>query len=224
MELIKLEKVSKIYGQGEKEVKALREGNLTINKGELIAIMGVSGSGKTTLLNVLGCLDNLTEGKYYLEGNDIGVLEDKELSALRNKMFGFVVQDFALINEYSVYQNMRIPLDYSDVSMKGKEKKEKVRVIADSLGIEDKLNRKPTELSGGQKQRVAIGRAIINSPEVILADEPTGALDSMTGNEIFSILKELNDGGKTIIIVTHDLNLAKKCQRIINIEDGIING
>lgn len=224
MELIKLEKVSKIYGQGEKEVKALREGNLTINKGELIAIMGVSGSGKTTLLNVLGCLDNLTEGKYYLERNDIGVLEDKELSALRNKMFGFVVQDFALINEYSVYQNMRIPLDYSDVSMKGKEKKEKVRVIADSLGIEDKLNRKPTELSGGQKQRVAIGRAIINSPEVILADEPTGALDSMTGNEIFSILKELNDGGKTIIIVTHDLNLAKKCQRIINIEDGIING
>lgn len=223
MALIKLENATKVYGKGDKEVQALKKVNITINKGELVAIMGVSGSGKTTLLNILGCLDNLTNGKYYLEKSDIASFSDIELSSLRNKMFGFIVQDFALINEYNVFQNMRIPLDYAKPLLKSKEKKGRVKEVAADLGIIDKLYRKPTELSGGQKQRVAIGRAIINYPEVILADEPTGSLDKTTGDEIFSILNELNTLGKTIIIVTHDFNLANKCQRIIYIEDGVIN-
>lgn len=222
MSLIELINIEKLYGMGDSKVEALRNVSLNIEKGEMIAIMGASGSGKSTLLNILGCLDKATRGSYKLDGKEVADLKKDKQAELRGSYFGFIVQYFALIDDYTVYENVKVPLDYTKISKKEKHKKilDELRV----LGIENKKNRIPKELSGGQNQRVAIARALVNDPEVILADEPTGALDSKTGDEVLEIFKKINDKGKTVIIVTHDMNVAKKCKKIITLKDGEIEG
>ena len=184
--------------------------------------MGPSGAGKTTLMNIMGCLDRATQGEYFLDGNEISDYPEKEKARLRNEKFGFVVQDFALINEMTAYENVRLPLRYSRKRLK--EERIYIENILKDLEIEDKKEIRVCDLSGGQQQRVAIARAIVNSPEIILADEPTGALDQETGREVMEIFSKLNQQGKTIIIVTHDPNIAAKCNRIIKIVDGKIQG
>lgn len=220
MALINLKNISKKFGVKDTEVQALRDVTLEINEGEIIAIVGASGSGKSTLLNIIGTLDRQTKGEYLLENKDLNKLNKYDLAKLRNNTFGFVVQNFALINDYTVYENIEIPLCYAKI--KSSERKILIDKVLNKLDIKDKIKKKPTELSGGQCQRVAIARAIINSPKIVLADEPTGALDKKTGEQVMEIFKELNKEGKTIIIVTHDLKIASQCDRIINIEDGII--
>lgn len=218
MSLIELRDIRKVYGTGDGAVNALNGISLCIEKGDMLAIMGTSGSGKSTLLNIIGCLDKSTSGEYFFDRQD--VKRYKNISMLRNKGFGFIVQYFALIDDYSIYENVVVPLEYTKISRKAK--KEKILKMLKSLGIEDKIDKTPKELSGGQCQRVAIARALINDPDVILADEPTGALDKKTSSEIMKILKELNNQGKTIIIVTHDENIAKQCNTIIKLEDGML--
>lgn len=218
MNLINLINIKKFYGKNDSEFCALNGISMTIKKGDMIAIMGTSGSGKSTLLNIIGCLDKSTDGEYILNGKSINDYNNKELALLRNKTFGFVVQYFALIEDYSVYENVVIPLEYTKI--RKDEKRKKVSQYLKLLGVENKIDKLPKELSGGQSQRVAIARALINNPEIILADEPTGALDNKTSQEIMSILKTLNENGKTILIVTHDENIANQCNRILKIEDG----
>lgn len=220
MKIIRLKKISKVFGNGEKIVRALRGISLDIDAGELIAVVGASGSGKSTLLNVIGLLDEASDGEYYLNDIKISNLKFKEKAQLRNKYLGFIVQNSALIKDYTVRDNIEIPLEYSKV--KKNQRKIRVEKICNSLGIADKIDKYPSDLSGGQCQRVAIARALINNPNIILADEPTGALDSKTGQEIMNIFKDLNQQGKTIIIVTHDKKIAEQCNKIIYIEDGQI--
>ncbi|MGN9133855.1 ABC transporter ATP-binding protein [Clostridium sp. HCP1S3_B4] len=218
--MIELKNVIKTYGNGEAKVHALNNINIKIERGEFVAIVGPSGSGKSTLLNILGGIDTLSSGTYYLNSKEISSLSSKNMAHLRNDEFGFILQYFGLINDYTVYENVALPLKYS--KKKIKNKKELVREMLRKLSIENKENSYPTELSGGQCQRVAIARALINNPNIILADEPTGALDKKTGIQIMEILKQLNEEGKTVIIVSHDENIYSKCNRIIRIEDGNI--
>ena len=218
--MIELKNVIKTYGNGEAKVHALNNINIKIERGEFIDIVGPSGSGKSTLLNILGGIDTLSSGTYYLNSKEISSLSSKNMAHLRNDEFGFILQYFGLINDYTVYENVALPLKYS--KKKIKNKKELVREMLRKLSIENKENSYPTELSGGQCQRVAIARALINNPNIILADEPTGALDKKTGIQIMEILKQLNEEGKTVIIVSHDENIYSKCNRIIRIEDGNI--
>lgn len=220
MEIIKLENACKTFGANETAVRALINLNMVIEKGEMVAIIGPSGSGKSTLMNIIGCLDKLDSGSYKLRGNEVTNLKKSELAYLRNSEYGFVVQHFALIDNYTVYENVKLPLNYSN--KKKKKGKKEILEVLDRLGIKNKKDNYPSELSGGQCQRVAIARGIINDPEIILADEPTGALDSKTGAQVMEMLKELNNNGKTIIIVTHDINIANNCKRIVKIEDGRI--
>lgn len=217
---IRLENICKVYSGTGYKVDALNNINLDINKGEMLAIMGASGSGKSTLLNIIGCIDHPTSGRYIFREKNMTELKEKEIAKYRNKVFGFVLQDFALIERYSVSKNIRIPMIYSGVGIK--EQKKRTIDMLKLLGIEDKKNQLPIRLSGGQRQRVAIARALINDAEIILCDEPTGALDSVTGMEIVSILKKLNEQGKTIIIVTHDEKVAQKCNRVLVLSDGKI--
>jgi len=217
VELIELKNISKQYRE---ETTILKGVDLCIEDGDYIALMGPSGAGKTTLMNIMGCLDRATQGEYFLDGNEISDYPEKEKARLRNEKFGFVVQDFALINEMTVYENVRLPLRYRKKRLK--KEREHIESILKSLEIEDKKEIRVCDLSGGQQQRVAIARAIVNSPEIILADEPTGALDQETGREVMEIFSKLNQQGKTIIIVTHDPNIAAKCNRIIKIVDGKI--
>lgn len=222
MSLLKLENITKIYGEKEAAVHALREVTFAVEEGESIAIMGTSGSGKSTLLNVLGLIEPPTSGDYLIQDKNVTKYTEQEKAALRNRFFGFVMQDFALIPHYNVERNIRLPLDYVNGSKE--QKKEKIRKVLDMLHISDKLRAYPAQLSGGQKQRVAIARALINDAKVLLCDEPTGALDSRTSAEIVEIFEELNREGKTIIIVTHDAKVAECCKRIVQIEDGkVIN-
>ena len=218
--MIELKNVIKTHGNGEAKVHALNNINIQIERGEFVAIVGPSGSGKSTLLNILGGIDTLSSGTYYLNSKEISSLSSKNMAHLRNDEFGFILQYFGLINDYTVYENVALPLKYS--KKKIKNKKELVREMLRKLSIENKENSYPTELSGGQCQRVAIARALINNPNIILADEPTGALDKKTGIQIMEILKQLNEEGKTVIIVSHDENIYSKCNRIIRIEDGNI--
>lgn len=218
MSLLEFKDIKKIYGKDDYATVALKGINLKINQGESIAIMGTSGSGKSTLLNIIGCLDTQTSGNYLFKETSIDSFKDKDLAKLRNSSFGFIVQNFALIDDFTVYENVVIPLEYS----KNKKRKSDIINLLKLLGIDRKLNKTPKELSGGQCQRVAIARALINDPDIILADEPTGSLDKKTGQDIMNILLDLNKKGKTLIIVTHDTNIAKQCDRILTIEDGQI--
>ena len=215
--MIELKNISKQYRE---ETTILKGVDLCIEDGDYIALMGPSGAGKTTLMNIMGCLDRATQGEYFLDGNEISDYPEKEKARLRKEKFGFVVQDFALINEMTVYENVRLPLRYRKKRLK--KEREHIESILKSLEIEDKKEIRVCDLSGGQQQRVAIARAIVNSPEIILADEPTGALDQETGREVMEIFSKLNQQGKTIIIVTHDPNIAAKCNRIIKMVDGKI--
>lgn len=216
---IQLKKISKQYDKTNEEW-ALKNINLQIKQGESVAIMGTSGSGKSTLLNILGCIDTATEGEYLLDNKSINLYTEREKAMLRNRVFGFVVQDFALMNHYTVFKNVQLPLCYTKLPKK--IQKEKVIKVLKQVGLGDKINRYPTHLSGGQKQRVAIARAIINEAEILLCDEPTGALDSKTTEEIMYLFMELNKQGKTIIIITHDDKVANYCDRIIELNDGKI--
>lgn len=220
MSLIEVKNVKKIFGKEDNKVEALRGIDLKVEEGEMLAVMGPSGSGKSTLLNILGFLDKGTEGEYYFDGNDVSKLKDRELSLFRNKYIGFVVQNFALIEDYTVSKNISLPLDYVKIS--SKEKNKRVEELLKLMKIEDKGKRLPKELSGGQNQRVAIARALVNNPKVILADEPTGALDRKNGQEVMNIFKKLNEKGKTIIVITHDEKVASICNKTIYIEDGKI--
>lgn len=210
----------KIYGKGSSRVFALNGLSLQIEKGELVALMGPSGSGKSTLLNIIGGIDRLTHGSYLLEGKDIQDFSHTRLAQLRNKCFGFVLQDFGLIDHWTVAKNVGIPLSYAKPSEK--KPKERIEQVLNQLQIADKKSELAYRLSGGQKQRVAIARAIVNDPQIILADEPTGALDQKTGKEVLKILQEINQAGKTVIIVTHDPAVAGACNRTIQIIDGTI--
>ncbi len=219
-EIIRLENTTKIYQTAGIKTYALRGINLAVYEGEFLSIMGASGSGKTTLMNIIGCLDTPTSGKYYLLGNDVSKMDDDQLSQLRNEYIGFVFQQFFLIPYLTALENILVPVVYSKKSFSQKEKE--AEEILKMLGIEDKKNNKPSQLSGGQQQRVAIGRALINDPDLILADEPTGALDSKTAKEIMEIFVDLNKKGKTIILITHDPTIASYAHRVIKISDGKI--
>ena len=208
----------KIYGKGSSRVFALNGLSLQIQKGELVALMGPSGSGKSTLLNIIGCIDQLTSGSYLLDGTDIQNFSHMRLAQLRNKRFGFVLQDFGLIDHWTVSKNVEIPLSYAKPS--DKKPKERIEQVFNQLQIADKKSELAYRLSGGQKQRVAIARAIVNDPQIILADEPTGALDQKTGREVLNILQKIHQAGKTVIIVTHDPSVAGACNRVIQIVDG----
>lgn len=220
MSMIRVCNLTKTYGSGESAVHALRGLSLTIEPGEMVAIMGASGSGKSTLLNILGCLDRPTGGEYWLQGRPITSFNEKDAARLRNECFGFVVQDFALVDRYTVAKNVLIPLTYSRKPIPSKRKR--VEQVLDQVGILDKKNALASKLSGGQRQRVAIARAIVNEPEIILADEPTGSLDRATGDAVLDVFASLNRAGRTVIIVTHSHAVASRCQRIATIEDGII--
>ena len=221
MSVIKIINLNKIYGKNDNEIKALNNINLEIKKGELVAITGKSGSGKSTLLNILGQLENASSGEIYINGEATNNLTNNQKAKLRSTKIGFVVQHFALINNYTVYDNIELPLKYSNV--KKNQRKQLINQVSFDLGIHDKLTTTPSTLSGGQSQRVAIARAIVNNPDILLADEPTGSLDSKTCSEVFNIFKKLNSNGKTKIIVTHELELANKCTRIVELKDGYIN-
>ena len=221
MSIMNIVDLYKTYGSGDSEVKALRGLSLSVDKGEMIAVMGPSGSGKSTLLNIIGCIDIPTDGKYVLDGRLIDTFNDIRRAELRNSVFGFVVQDFALVERYSVYKNVMIPLSYS--KKKFKSNKDKIEEVLSQLGILEKKKAMALNLSMGQRQRAAIARAIVNDPDIILADEPTGSLDSDTGKEVMDILKKLNENGKTILIVTHDMKVASYCRRIVRIQDGRVS-
>lgn len=218
--IIRLEKIKKIYDTGAERVEALKEIDLNIKKGEFIAIIGSSGSGKSTMMNILGCLDVANEGKYFLDGIDISSLNDNKIAEIRNKKIGFVFQSFNLLSKLNALENVEVPMVYSGLKLK--ERKKRALEALKKVGLEDRINHKPTELSGGQKQRVAIARALVNNPAVILADEPTGNLDSHSEKEIMGIFKDLNREGVTIIMVTHEPEIAANCRRVVTFKDGNI--
>jgi len=216
--IIRLESIFKVYGIGETEVKALNDVNLVINEGEYCSIMGPSGSGKSTAMNIIGCLDRPTEGHYYLDGLDVAQMNDKDLAHIRNRKLGFVFQQFHLLPQLSALKNVMLPMVYADVTPN--ERRDRATEALIRVGLEKRLNNKPTQLSGGQQQRVAIARAIVNRPVVLLADEPTGALDSRTTQEVLDIFTELNSGGITVVMVTHEPEVARQTKRIVWFKDG----
>ncbi len=218
--LIRIENLSKIYQLGKVQVKALNGIDLTIEQNEYVAIMGPSGSGKSTLMNILGCLDVPTSGRYILNGHDVSNLSDDELAHIRNKEIGFVFQTFNLLPRATALHNVELPLIYNGTPRNIRRKK--AMEMLERVGLGDRANHRPNELSGGQRQRVAIARALVNGPSIILADEPTGNLDSKTGEEIMQIFRELNDAGNTIVLVTHEEDIARQCKRIIRLLDGKI--
>lgn len=218
--IIELKKVKKYYEMGREIIRALDGINLEINRGDFIAIVGPSGSGKSTMMNMIGALDMATEGGVYLDGQDIEHMEESELAQIRGRKIGFVFQTFNLIPTLTASENIMLPMTFQEISEE--EKKERTEEILKKVGLENRKNHLPSELSGGESQRVAIGRAIANNPDVILADEPTGNLDSKTGKEIMKIFLDLNKKGKTIILVTHDINLMKYASKILKIRDGKI--
>jgi len=221
MSIIELSNLYKTYGKGDAAVNALNDFSLNIDKGDFLAIIGPSGSGKSTLLNILGCLDCPTSGTYIFNDVKVNELNNRNLAALRNEKFGFVVQDFALIENYSVKDNVELPLIYSKKYQK-KDRRELIQSSLSKMGILNKMSAPVRKLSGGQRQRVAIARALINDPDVILADEPTGALDKKTGDEVMTEFEKLHAEGKTIIVITHDLDIASRCSKVVNIVDGAL--
>jgi putative ABC transport system ATP-binding protein len=219
--VIDVRDVTKIYQMGDMQVHALRGASLQIGQGELVAIMGPSGSGKSTLMNILGCLDQPTSGEYYLDGVEVDRLDDNQLAEIRGKKIGFVFQTFNLLSRTSAVSNVELPLIYN--GMGGRQRRERAVAALTAVGLGDRLHHRPNELSGGQQQRVAIARALINQPSIILADEPTGNLDSKSGAEIMAIFQHLNEEqGITIIFVTHEPEIAQHTRRIVRITDGLI--
>lgn len=220
--MIELSNITKTYRMGEVDFTVLSGVSLSVRRGELIAIMGPSGSGKSTIMNIIGCLDRPTSGSYRFEDREISSMTDDELASIRNVKIGFVFQTFNLLARFSALKNVEVPLVYGGVP--ARLRKERAMPLLQQVGLSDRMDHKPTELSGGQQQRVAIARALVNNPTLLLADEPTGNLDSRSGEDILKILTGLNEQGVTIIIVTHDQNVAVRCRRIVNVKDGqIIN-
>ncbi|MEJ2195076.1 MAG: ABC transporter ATP-binding protein [Ignavibacteriaceae bacterium] len=220
MNIINIEHIAKIYQVGFEEVHALRDVSLRIDKNEYLAIMGPSGSGKSTLMNMLGCLDTPTTGIYDFKGQSVSQMTDNELAKIRNKEIGFVFQTFNLLARSDALHNVELPLIYAGVSYS--ERREKARKALIDVGLEDRIHHKPNELSGGQRQRVAVARALVSDPSIILADEPTGNLDSKTGEEIMMLFHELHEKGNTIILVTHEEYIAAHAGRIIRLKDGLV--
>lgn len=218
--LIYAEDLWKVYQLGKQEVNALREATFTIAQNEFVAIMGPSGSGKSTLMNIIGCLDTPTKGKYYLKNKLVSDLSDNELAYIRNQEIGFVFQVFNLLPRATAFHNVEIPLIYK--GSRKKEREENTRKALQMVEMTDRMNHRPSELSGGERQRVAIARALVNEPSILLADEPTGNLDSKTGQEILSLFHKIHSQGNTIIMVTHDRDIAARAQRIIHLKDGRI--
>ncbi|HHY80476.1 MAG TPA: ABC transporter ATP-binding protein [Thermoanaerobacter sp.] len=218
--LIKIRNLTKIYKMGENEVRALDGINLDIEKGEFVSIVGQSGSGKTTLMNIIGCLDVKTSGEYFLNGIDTSKLSDNQLADLRCSEIGFVFQNFNLLQKMTALENVELPMIYKAVPTK--ERRQRAEMLLEMVGLKERMHHRPNELSGGQQQRVAIARALANNPHLILADEPTGNLDSKSGSEIMKIIKELNERGNTVVLITHDPNIAAQAKRIVRIKDGRI--
>lgn len=218
--VIQITDLKRHYKMGETLVRALDGVSFNINRNEYIAIMGPSGSGKSTLMNMIGCLDTPTEGEYILNGNQVSQMDDAELAEVRNREIGFVFQTFNLLPRTSCLANVELPLIYA--GMKSSERKERAAEVLDKVGLGDRMDHKPNELSGGQRQRVAIARALVNNPSILLADEPTGNLDSKTGDEIMLLFEELYRQGNTIILVTHENDIAQYSRRVVRLRDGLI--
>ena len=216
--LIEFKDVYKIYQMGDSEVRAVDGISMTVNKGEFLAIVGQSGSGKSTCMNIIGCLDVPTSGSYFLDGKDVSHMTDDEQAEIRNKKLGFIFQQYNLIPKLNVRQNVELPLLYAGISEK--EQAERAMKALDRVGLCDKAKNMPSQLSGGQQQRVSIARALAGNPSIILADEPTGALDSRTGKEVLSFLQKLHKEGNTIVLITHDNNIAAQAERVIRVHDG----
>ena len=220
MNIINIEHIAKIYQVGSEEVHALADVSLDIGKNEYVAIMGPSGSGKSTLMNILGCLDTPTKGLYDFKGENVSQMNDDELASIRNREIGFVFQTFNLLARSDALHNVELPLIYAGVS--GAERKERAEAALENVGLADRMRHKPNELSGGQRQRVAVARALVTDPAIILADEPTGNLDTKTGEDIMSLFNDIYNAGNTIILVTHEEYIAEHANRIIRLRDGLI--
>lgn len=218
--IIEIEELKKIYTIGDQEIHALRGVNLTIEEGDFVAIMGPSGSGKSSMMNVIGCLDKPTSGEFYLDGFLVSEAHDDDLAVIRNQKIGFVFQNFNLLPRTSAVENVELPLLYAGIT--AKERRERAIAALENVGLGNRLHNKPNELSGGQQQRVSIARALVNNPVILLADEPTGALDTKTSKEIMNIFQQLNELGKTIILVTHEPDIAEYAKRVVRFRDGQI--
>jgi len=219
--VIQIEQLEKTYHLGKVNVEALRGVSFEINSGDFVSIMGPSGSGKSTLMHIIGCLDSPTSGKYFLSGQDVSKLNDNQLALFRNQKIGFVFQEFNLLPKATILRNVELPLTYNNTH--SKNKKQLAVQALEEVGLGNRLKHRPNEISGGQKQRVAIARALVNHPSIILADEPTGNLDSKTGQDIMNIIKKLHDDGNTIILVTHESEIAQYSQRVLHLKDGVID-
>ena len=220
--MIRLDNIVKSYTVGKEDVPVLKGVNVTVSKGEFVAIMGPSGSGKSTLMNIIGCLDRPTSGDYWLNGERVSEYDDAKLAKVRNRSIGFVFQQFQLLSRLDALKNVELPMVYAGISRK--ERRERAAEALEKVGLADRMSHLPNELSGGQKQRVAIARAIVNQPAIILADEPTGALDTKTSASIMEQFKQLNEEGTTLVVVTHEPEVAEYAERIIFVRDGVIMG
>jgi putative ABC transport system ATP-binding protein len=219
-DIIQLQKLVKHYEMGVQTVKALRAIDLNIKKNEYVAVMGPSGSGKSTLMNIIGCLDSLTKGEYILNGTNVSQMTDNELAEIRNQEIGFIFQVFNLLPRFNALDNVMLPLVYAGI--KKKEREQRAKEVLSSVGLADRMHHKPNELSGGQRQRVAVARALVNKPAIILADEPTGNLDTKTSLDIMQLFEEIHNAGNTVVLVTHEEDIARHAQRIVRLRDGKI--